>query len=146
MFKHILIPHDGSELSRRAARAAVHLARIVGARVTSLYVQDLPSATDYTRFNANAVSPAEFRADEEARAKAVGTLVMDMAVEAGVPCETLTVKGDSPWEEIIRVAGEAGCDLIFMASHGRRGLAALVIGSETHKVLTHCRIPVMVYR
>jgi nucleotide-binding universal stress UspA family protein len=72
--------------------------------------------------------------------------VVDLGKEAGVPVEKLSLTSDIPYEAIIDAATQAGCDLIFMASHGRRGISALLLGSETHKVLTHSTIPVLVYR
>jgi nucleotide-binding universal stress UspA family protein len=145
MFKHILAPHDGSELSQRSTAAAVNFARSIGAKVTSFYAQEQPQPADF-RFNSNPLPPEAFRADEEERAKAIAAEVEAMAKAAGVSCVCATATAGAPFEAIIRSAKDNGCDLIFMASHGRKGLSALVIGSETYKVLTHCTIPVMVYR
>jgi nucleotide-binding universal stress UspA family protein len=147
MFRKILVPTDGSELSAGAVAAALKLAEENGASVLALNIQpiyrppivaEVPVADFYTQdeYEKGAFEVAgKLLADVEAKAKA-----------AQVPCKTLTVLDPSPWETIIRVAREEGCDLIFMASHGRRGMAGLLLGSETQKVLTHCKIPVLVYR
>jgi len=145
MYKHILLPTDGSELSATAVRAGVKFAKEVGARVTALHVT--------APFHPTELTPAALTGhmqEHDARAKesAQQTLgaVMEMARAAGVPCATAHRVSNSPYEAIIALAGEAGCDLIFMASHGRRGMAALLLGSETNKVLTHSKIPVLVTR
>lgn len=145
MFKHILVPHDGSELSQKAAQAAVRFASSIGAKTTVFHAQEQPQPADF-RFNSNPLPPEQFRADEENRAKAIAASVEGMAKAAGVSCDSATKAADAPFEAIVQAARDNDCDLIFMASHGRRGLGALVIGSETYKVLTHCTIPVMVYR
>ena len=145
MFKHILVPHDGSELSQKAAQAAVEFAKSVGAKITVFYAQEQPQPADF-RFNSNPLPPAQFRADEESRAKAIAAAVEAIAKAAGVSCGSATLAASAPFEAIVKAARDNGCDLSFMASHGRKGFSALVIGSETYKVLTHCTIPVMVYR
>jgi nucleotide-binding universal stress UspA family protein len=145
MYKHILLPTDGSELSATAVRDGVKFAKELGARVTALHVTP--------PFHPVEVTPSVFTAhitEHDARAKesaqrALGA-VTEAARAAGVPCATAHRVSNSPFEAIIAVAGEAGCDLIFMASHGRRGVAALLLGSETNKVLTHSKIPVLVTR
>ena len=145
MFKHIMVPTDGTELSERAAASAVELARALGARITGLYV-----TVPFHVFTLDGVVVSddedEYERDAKARADAHLAVVSAAAEKAGVPCEVLSVPGDHPYEEIIRTATASGCDGIFMASHGRRGVAALLLGSETTKVLTHTDIPVIVYR
>ncbi len=143
MYQRILVPTDGSELSTRAADAAIALARSLGARLlawSSAEVYSLPFAeqvyVDQTLYVEQAMKEAA------AHAQAVAA----RATAAGVPCEAFSGMADSIWQGIIDAAGEHGCDLIFMASHGRRGVAALLLGSETQKVLTHSKIPVLVYR
>jgi nucleotide-binding universal stress UspA family protein len=145
MYKHILLPTDGSELSATAVRDGLQFAKEIGARVTALHVT--------APFHPTELTPGAFTAhiqDHDAKAKesaqrALGA-VTEAARAAGVPCATVHRVSLSPYEAIIALAAEAGCDLIFMASHGRRGVAALLLGSETNKVLTHSKIPVLVTR
>jgi len=145
MYKHILLPTDGSELSLTAVRDGVRFAKEIGARVTALHVT--------APFHPTEMTPSAFTAhlqEHDANAKesaeqALGAFT-EAARAAGVPCATVHRVSNSPYEAIIALAGEAGCDLIFMASHGRRGVAALLLGSETSNVLTHSKIPVLVTR
>ena len=145
MYKHILLPTDGSELSATAVRDGVQFAKEIGARVTALHVT--------APFHPTEMTPSVFTAhiqEHDAKAKESAQLalgaVTEMARAAGVPCTTVHRVSNSPYEAIIALSGEAGCDLIFLASHGRRGVAALLLGSETNKVLTHSKIPVLVTR
>ena len=147
MFKHILIPTDGTELSGKAIKAAVQFAKEIGAKVTGFYAAEeypVPPFGEYVP--PDLLSPDEFRVNEETRAKKILAVVQDAAKEAGVPCATAHEVSFSPWEGIVKAAEENGCDLIFMASHGRRGLASMLLGSETNRGLTHTKIPVLVYR
>jgi nucleotide-binding universal stress UspA family protein len=145
MYKHILIPTDGSSLSDQAIRQGVVLAKSLHARVTGVTVSpafhtfavDPLMVTD---------TPAKYAKDCEARAAKALAVIKNAAAEDGVPCNVVHVVKDHPHEAIIETAGAEGCDLIFMASHGRKGLAAVVLGSETTKVLTHSKIPVLVCR
>jgi len=146
MFKHILIPTDGSEQSQRAVRTGVELAKLHQARVTGIHV--IP---DYHLLIAyeGAFDPiTEERIEEEARARAENYLafVRKVADEAGVPCDTVCETSDHPYDAILKTAESKNCDLILMTSHGRKGLAAVLLGSETRKVLTHARVPVLVVR
>jgi nucleotide-binding universal stress UspA family protein len=145
MYRHILLPTDGSELSAQAVRAGIEFARESGARVTALHVTPpfYPSEMSPTAITTHA-REHEARSQESAR-RALGA-AEETARAAGVPCTAVHRVGDGPFEEIIKVAAESGCDLIFMASHGRRGMKAMLLGSETHKVLTHSKIPVLVTR
>ena len=145
MYKHILIPTDGSELSGKAIRQGVALARIFGAGVTVLTVSptfhnlalDPVMVTD---------TPEQYRKDCEARAeKYLGAARVEAGI-AGVPCELEHVVHDHPFQVIVDTAAAKHCDLIVMASHGRRGMAGLLLGSETTKVLTHTKVPVLVCR
>lgn len=141
MYKHILLPTDGSALSGEAIRSGVAFARSIGARVTGLYViLDTQVAAGTER----AALPAED--DAVAGAEEFLRVINDEARRGGVPHESFHVRADAPYEAIIGTAEAKGCDLIFMASHGRRGMAGLLLGSETMHVLTHCKIPVLVYR
>ena len=146
MFKNILVPTDGSEQSQAAVRTAIDLARLHGARLTGVHV--IP---DYHLLIAyeGAFDPiTEERIEEEARSRAAGYLayVEEQATRAGIPCRTVCETSDHPYDAILRTADAEGCDLIVMTSHGRKGLAAVLLGSETRKVLTHARIPVLVVR
>jgi nucleotide-binding universal stress UspA family protein len=145
MYKHILIPTDGSELSARAVRAGIEFAREIGARVTALTVTP-PFYPSETTPSALAAHAREHDERSKAAAQKALKVAEDAAQAKGVPYTGLQRVSDTPAEEIIKVAGEAGCDLVFMASHGRRGMSALLLGSETNKVLTHSKIPVLVTR
>lgn len=133
MYKHILIPTDGSQVARDAIPRAVALAKVLGAKVTGITVT-VPSEVfaDTTRMLADAE-------------KYLGE-VRDAASAAGVSCSIIRAEHEQPYQAIIDAAKNNGCDLIVMASHGRHGVSALVLGSETVKVLTHCTVPVLVYR
>lgn len=146
MFKHILIPTDGSELSQKAVRAGVELAKFHGARVTGVH-----AIPDYHLMIAyeGAFDPVtEERIEEEARVRAQGFLqfVEQTCRDAGVECVTVCETSDHPYDAILKTAEARGCDLILLHSHGRKGLAAVLLGSETRKVLTYSKIPVMVVR
>lgn len=136
MFRHILIPTDGSDLSRKAVLYGVQLAKESGARVTALTLTEPYRAAS---MDAVLVSIGEDEYDEGAKRIAERALeqVSIAADAAGVPCETIREVHDQPFRAIIDAATAKGCDLIVMASHGRRGLSALLLGSETAKVLTH---------
>ncbi|HSB40696.1 MAG TPA: universal stress protein [Methylomirabilota bacterium] len=145
MYRHILLPTDGSDLSATAVRDGVKFAKEIGARVTAVHVTPPFHPTEMTPsvFTAHLEEHEAHTRESSKRALAV---VTEAAAAAGVPCTTVHRVGSSPYEEIIGLATDAGCDLIFMASHGRRGVAALLLGSETNKVLTHSKIPVLVTR
>lgn len=147
MFKHILVPTDGSKLSLKAARQATKLAQALGARITGFYAApDLGSTyygDGYILRAPSAKAQAEFT-QKQAR-KILSMIEVEAAVEK-VPCAIFHTLSDSPYEAIIAAAKDKKCDLIVMASHGRRGLSALVLGSETQKVLVHSKVPVLVCR
>jgi nucleotide-binding universal stress UspA family protein len=147
MYKHILVPTDGSKLSVKTAKSAVQLAKSLGARITGLYAApnvDMNYYSEgYVLHSPRAKERAEF-VEKQAR-QCLSTIEAE-AKDQGVPCEGFHVISDSPYEAIIGAAKKKKCDLIFMASHGRRGLSGLVLGSETQKVLTHSKIPVLVCR
>lgn len=147
MYKHILVPTDGSELSLEATRQAIAFARSMNASITFLNVQpDYPVPTLGEGFLIPAETRQEFSRRGEEQAQNILSNASDLAKQEGVPCSAVTLVSDFPYSVIIDTATSAGCDLIFMASHGRRGLSGVLIGSETLKVLTHCKIPVLVYR
>jgi nucleotide-binding universal stress UspA family protein len=147
MYKHILVPIDGSEISNNAIVAAVKLAKVLGAKVTGFYAtEDYPVSPFADYVPGSIPTPEEFRATQEARAKQYLGVLDREAKAAGVPSASAYAPAISPYKAIIHAAEEKGCDLILMASHGRRGMSGLVLGSETNKVLTHSKIPVLVYR
>lgn len=147
MYRHLLVPTDGSQLSNDAVERAIQFARETGGRLTALHVMPEYIPPAFAEFPAaGQASFAEFVKATEENARTVLDAVQQSAAAAGVQCETTAVRHTQPYRAIIDVARERGCDLIFMASHGRRGLSALVLGSETNKVLTHSNIPVLVFR
>ena len=145
MFKHLLLPTDGSEASQATLLKGVRLAKDFNARITGICV--VPEFHVLT-FNPTMIEDTKdvFIAESRSQAHKYLALLNEAADEAGVPCETEVVLSDHPYEAIIRASETKGCDLIMMASHGRRGVRALLLGSETQKVLTHSKIPVLVYR
>ena len=147
MFKHFLVPTDGSDLSKRAAAAAVEQARATGARLTVLHA--MPPATPLVF--GELLPVAYMPPDEHERLvnKAADIYLADIEAQAraaGVECDTVKVTSDFPAEAIIDAAKQRQCDVIWMASHGRRGMAAVLLGSETQKVLAHAELPVVVFR
>jgi nucleotide-binding universal stress UspA family protein len=144
MYKRILIPTDGSDITRKAVDTAVSLARLTGAELLAVAVKD--------PFPYSAISemqpapPQEFYDEQERLALDRVKVVVTAAVAAGVPVQAHTVEAVNPWEAILDHAKAQSCDLIVMASHGRRGFSALLLGSETQKVLTHGNLPVLVVR
>lgn len=145
MYKKILIPTDGSELAEKAVQHGITLAKEIGAKITVLTV----SAPFHTfTFETRMVEDTADEYKKRAKAYAAKTLdaVATMAKGTGVACNTIHIEHQHPYQAIIDTARSNGCDLIVMASHGRRGVSAIVLGSETVKVLTHSKIPVLVYR
>ena len=145
MYKHILIPTDGSALSEMAIRQGIAFAKAIQAEVTALTVTPPFHVFDVDPVMVSS-TPAQYAMESQARAEKYLAVARVEAGIAGVPCETLHVTQDHVYESIIDTASKRGCDLIFMASHGRKGMSALVLGSETYKVLTHGKIPVLVCR
>ena len=147
MFKHILVPTDGSPLSQEAVTRAISFSREAGARITFLCAEHPFPAMYYGEGAIFAPhAPAEFHEREDSAAHAILDAAEKEAQEAGVECSKVAVISEEPYESIIEAANRNNCDLIFMASHGRRGLKALLLGSETQKVLTHSTIPVLIHR
>ncbi len=145
MFTHILLPTDGSQLSKTAVQKGIQFAKSVKAKVTGLSVVPERSYSIY-----EAEVPGKFKDEAAAEWKAKGeaslSALSKAAKEAGVSCDVVLETSDQPYDAIITTADKKGCDLIMMASHGRKGVQGMLLGSETHKVLTHSRIPVLVYR
>jgi nucleotide-binding universal stress UspA family protein len=149
MFHRILVPTDGSALSTKAADYALKLARANKARIVALHVIPMfnPSAyADGIVPFAELYSSTEYQRATETYAKRMLGRVAKRAAAAKVPCEIAHTMSDAPWRAITSEAKKRGCDLIVMASHGRRGLKGLLLGSETTKVLTHSKTPVLVTR
>jgi nucleotide-binding universal stress UspA family protein len=148
MFKHILLPTDGSVLSSRAVKRGIRFARAARARITTVYVVPEFRMMADEGFISPLGAELKKRIDRDSRQHAAKLLtrVEGWARAAGVPCDAVAVSGDSPYLHIIATARKRKCDLIIMASHGRTGLSSLLLGSETAKVLTHSKIPVMVVR
>ena len=148
MFKHLLVTTDGSKLSDKAVNAAIGLARDLGAKLTGFHAtEDYPIMPfpEYAMF-AESLTPAMWKEDEEKRARRMLEKVEAKAKKAGVACDTNFSLALHPYEAILQAAKKARCDLIVMASHGRRGIQGVVLGSETNKVLTHSKLPVLVVR
>ena len=146
MFRNILIPTDGSERSQRAIRMGVDLAKLHGGRVTGIHV--IPDYHLLIAYEGAFDPVTEERIEEEAKARADTYLsfIRDQASAAGVPCSTACETSDHPYDAILRTCETSACDLILMTSHGRKGLAAVLLGSETRKVLTHAKVPVLIVR
>jgi nucleotide-binding universal stress UspA family protein len=145
MFKHMLLPSDGSPLSEAAMRKGIQFAKTINARVTGFC---MTPKLRYFSYDSDIGREFEKQAAAAVQAEVAKNLlaIKKAAKEAGVPCDTAQEKSDEPYEAIIAAAQKRQCDLIIMASHGRRGVQGLLLGSETQKVLTHSKIPVLVYR
>jgi len=147
MFKHLLVPTDGSPLSMAALTRAVSFAKDAGARITVFYAEPTPlPAYDGVGGISSAHLTQDLRERLDSAAQDILGAAKALVAGSGVPVDTQVRVGDQPYKLIIRVAETQGCDLIFMASHGRRGVSALLLGSETNMVLNHSSIPVLVYR
>jgi nucleotide-binding universal stress UspA family protein len=147
MFRNILIPTDGSALSRKAVKAGVALARAVGARVTGFYSPEQYEILAYGEyFPPDLMSRAEWDKRSKKTAARFLATVEKEAKAAGVKYSGLSLDSVGPWEAIVETAKKQKCDLIFMASHGRTGISGLLIGSQAAKVLAHSKIPVMIYK
>ncbi|MDP2368337.1 universal stress protein [Rhodoferax sp.] len=144
MYKRILVPTDGSDITAKAVASAVDIARLCGAE---LYVLAVKEPFPYSAISEmQPVPPQEFFDAQERVASARVKTATDAGTAAGVTCHGHTVEALHPWEAILDHAKTQGCDLVVMASHGRRGVSALLLGSETQKVLTHGKLPVLVVR
>lgn len=144
MFRHLLVPTDGSPRSLSAAREAIALARQLGGSITALTVKP--------EFHVFTLRPTEIEDtkgdawDVDLHARNFLEAVEDLAREAGVPCDGITAQGNHPWKVIVDTAPARGCDAIAMASHGRSGLSAVLLGSQTQRVVSHATVPVIVFR
>ena len=146
MYKHILLPTDGSPLSEIAVNNGLQFAKAVGARVTGFYVMVERQPESFEDFAPVDVKSPAHEAVSREEAQKYLAVVSDKARALRVPCETVSMQHSSPHQAIIKAATDKGCDLIIMASHGRKGITGELIGSETSRVITNCKIPVLVYR
>jgi len=147
MFKHILLPTDGSKLSSKSVERGIEFAKKIKARVTAVHV--VPEFTLMVDEGITMLSPAlKKRFEDEGKARAAKMLaeIARKARSRKVRCAIVCVSSDLPYQQIIATARKKKCDLIMMASHGRRGLSSLLLGSETAKVLLHTKVPVLVVR
>jgi nucleotide-binding universal stress UspA family protein len=145
MQRHILIPTDGSDLSQNAIEYGMAFAKSVNAKVTVLTVS-VPFQTFVVETGMISDTPEDYQKRTVTLAANYLNAAKEAALAAGVVCETVHIEHDQPYLAIIETAAQKSCDLIVMASHGRRGVSAIVLGSETVKVLTHSAIPVLVVR
>jgi nucleotide-binding universal stress UspA family protein len=148
MYRHILIATDGSVLAKKAVSHGLSLAKSVGAKVTALIVEAPFNVNDVPDSKVRPMSEAIEQHSEHTRQHADRVLsqVADAAKAADVACEIVQIEHGQPYQAIITAAKDNDCDVIVMASHGRSGISALLLGSVTHKVLTHTKIPVLVCR
>jgi nucleotide-binding universal stress UspA family protein len=139
MYRHILIPTDGSEFADHGVAHGLALAKFAGAKVTVIIVEERVSS-----WSGTAEALARYTEHFKKHAASVLDRVATVAKQAGVPCDPTQVEGVQPYEAIIATAEDRGCDLIVMASHGCSGLSAVVLGSVTNRVLTYTKVPVLV--
>ena len=146
MYKNILIATDGSALAEKAVSHGLTLAKSVGAKVTALIVEAPFNVFDVPESRIRQMSEAFAQHAEHTKQHAAKVLnhVANAAKAAGVPCDTVQLEHGFPYQAIITTAKDKGCDIIVMASHGRSGITAVLLGSVTNKVLTHTDIPVLV--
>lgn len=148
MYKNILVPIDGSRLSEKAAKEAVGLARVIGAKITLFHsVGDFPAPVyAESAILAAQVTAGQYRKEAVRHAEEVLAKAAKKLESSGLTIDTMHAVGDMPYHAIVTAAAKKKCDLIIMASHGRRGLSGFLLGSETQKVLTHSKVPVLVVR
>jgi nucleotide-binding universal stress UspA family protein len=152
MFKNILLPTDGTEYSERAIARCIEFARSIGAKVTGFHAEREYPLLAYGAYaevgDVDTAPPSheDYDKGEEILAKRSLASIDAAAKAAGVPCECLCRRARHPWEVIVKAAEEKGCDLIFMAAHGENGRARPLVATETTRVLTHTKIPVLVHR
>jgi nucleotide-binding universal stress UspA family protein len=144
MYKRILVPTDGSDITAKAVQAAAALARASGGELFTISVKEPFPYSAISEMQP--VPPQEFYDAQERIAAARVKTVVDAAQAAGLSCHGHTVEALHPWEAILDHAKAQQCDLIVMASHGRRGVAALLLGSETQRVLIHSSLPVLIIK
>ncbi len=148
MYKHILVATDGSKLSDKAVSTALEMARSLGAKLTVFHAMEeypIGMFSEYAMLSGTA-TPQAWEEGEKKRAARILDKVKAKAAKLGVPCAAVSRLSPAPYKAILDSAGKSRCDLIVMASHGRRGIQGFILGSETHKVLTHGKLPVLVCR
>lgn len=147
MYKRILVPTDGSDLSFAAIQAAMRLAKSIEAEIVAINIMPRLSQLVFPDYGAyEVVSEEEFEKETAEEARNILEVAKEEAASLNVLCRTVAQRDSNIFHAIIDAANQYQCDLILMASHGRRGVTGLLLGSETTRVLTHCRIPVLVYR
>ena len=146
MYRHILIPTDGSELAEHGVAHGLALAKFLGAKVSVIIVEERLSSLLWLSLAEHGAAEQLVQVTEQIKKHAASVLdrVANAAKQAGVPCDTIQVEDVQPHQAIIAAAEDKGCDLIVMASHGCSGLSAVVLGSVTNKVLTYTKVPVLV--
>ena len=144
MFRSILIPTDGTEITAKAVATAIALARALGAKMSTITVKEPFPYSAISEMQP--IPPQEFYDAQERIAQQRIQEVLEACRNAGIDCDAHTLEALHPWEAIIEHAQRNDCDLVVMASHGRRGVTALLLGSETQKVLTHCKVPILIVR
>jgi nucleotide-binding universal stress UspA family protein len=144
MYQRILVPTDGSEVTGKAVRVAIDLAKLCGAQLRTISVKEPFPYSAISEMQP--VPPQEFYDAQERIASSRVKAVQDAAAAAGIACQAYTVEALHAWEAILDHAKDQQCDLIVMASHGRRGMAALLLGSETQRVLIHSSLPVLIVK
>lgn len=149
MFRHILFPTDGSAMSNRAAKVAIDLAKTCNARLTAVHVIPPfapPAYVEGILPYPELYSPEEYKRVTQKAAHAMLAKVEEQAKAASVPCEASILNASPVWKALVNAAHGKHCDLIVMASHGRKGIEGVILGSETNRVLTHSKTPVLVCR
>ena len=146
MYRHILIPTDGSELAEHAVMNGLSLAKSMGAKVSVIVVEEPFNWSSVPETSARQIPELLAKYTEQLKKHAASVLnrAANAAKKTGVSCDMIQVEHDQPYQAIIAAAKDKGCDLIVMASHGRSGLSAILLGSVTNKVLTHTKTPVLV--
>lgn len=146
MYQNILIATDGSELAQRGVSHGLALAKAVGAKVTAVVVEVNFYALGYTENAPESMADVVLRLtkDEKEHARRILAGVTADAEKCGIPCEVVQVENARPHDGILKVAKEKGCDLIVMGSHGRSGFTDVLLGSVTHRVATHTKLPVLI--
>jgi nucleotide-binding universal stress UspA family protein len=144
MYRNILIPTDGTEITAKAVASAIGLAKALGARLSTITVKEPFPYSAISEMQP--IPPQDFYDAQERIALVRVKQVVAQAELAGLECQAFTVEAHHPWEAIVEHAKAQSCDLIVMASHGRRGVSALLLGSETTRVLVHCDVPVLVVK
>jgi nucleotide-binding universal stress UspA family protein len=144
MYRNILVPTDGSDITAKAVETGVSLAKILDARLSTISVKEPFPYSAISEMQP--VPPQEFYDAQERIAASRVKAVVDSAAAQGLACTGHTIEALHPWEAITDYAKAQGCDLIVMASHGRRGVSALLLGSETQKVLTHSAVPILIVK